>query len=138
MFIKHSLRALAFAALVVATASANAVTTTATFQVLITITASCTVTAGAGSNINFGSVAATATNLAGTSNISVNCSKTTPYNIGLAPTNASTTGAGQMASVLAPVTNLDKVPYQLRSTAGTSGTVWGNTATSLAVGNGVA
>ena len=34
--------------------------------------------------------------------------------------------------------NLDKVPYQLRSTAGINGTIWGNTATSTTVGNGVA
>lgn len=139
MFTKNTLRVATFALLVAAAASANAVVTTATFQVLITITASCTVTAGAGSNINFGSVAATATNLAGTSNISVNCSKTTPYNIGLAPvSNASTTGAGLMATTTALSTNLDKVPYQLRSTAGTGGTIWGNTASNIAVGNGVA
>jgi spore coat protein U-like protein len=30
------------------------------------------------------------------------------------------------------------VPYQLTSTAGAGGTIWGNTATSTAVGNGVA
>ena len=34
--------------------------------------------------------------------------------------------------------NTDKVPYQLRSTTGLGGAVWGNTATSTTVGNGVA
>ena len=38
----------------------------------------------------------------------------------------------------APLTAADTVAYQLRSTAGMSGTIWGNTATSISVGNGVA
>ena len=38
----------------------------------------------------------------------------------------------------APVTgNTDSVPYQLRSAPGMTGTIWGNTATSSSVGNGV-
>jgi len=110
-------------------------TASSTFQVSITIQKACTVTAGAPSNISLGTVAATATNVAGNNTISVNCSKTTPYYIGLAPSNASTTGAGQMSGTGA---NADKVGYQLRSTAGTSGAVWGNTATTTSVGNGVA
>lgn len=139
MSVKEMLRVGTFAVLVAATASASAVTTTATFQVLITITKSCTVTAGAGSNINFGSVASSTANSTGTSNISVNCSRLTPYYIGLAPVStASTTGAGTMASTTAPAVNLDKVPYQLSSTPGPAGTAWGNTATATAVGNGVA
>jgi spore coat protein U-like protein len=83
-------------------------------------------------------VAATALNTSNSNTISVNCSKTTPYYVGLAPSNANTAGAGVMASTTAPATNTDKVPYQLTSTAGAGGTIWGNTATSTAVGNGVA
>lgn len=139
MSVKNVLRAVTFATLVGATASVSAVTTTAQFQVLITITKSCTVVAGAGSNINLGSVAASATNTTLGSSISVNCSRLTPYYIGLAPVStSSTTGAGTMASTTAPAVNLDKVPYQLSSTPGPAGTVWGNTATATTVGNGVA
>ena len=139
MSMKNTLSAVIAAALVAMTMSANAVTTTAQFQVLITITKSCTVVAGAGSNIALGSVAASATNTTGNSTISVNCSRLTPYYIGLAPVStSSTTGAGTMASTTAPAVNLDKVPYQLSSTPGPAGTVWGNTATATTVGNGVA
>ncbi|MBB6243430.1 spore coat protein U domain-containing protein [Rhodanobacter sp. MP1X3] len=139
MSIKNTLRAVAFAVLVGVAASANAANpATATFQVLITITKACTVTAGTASNINLGSVAGTAVNTTNSNTISVNCSKTTPYYVGLAPSNANTAGAGTMVSTTAPATNTDKVPYQLTSTAGAGGTIWGNTATSTAVGNGVA
>ena len=100
----------------------------------MTIQKACTVTAGAASDVSLGTVAATATDVAGNNTITVNCSKTTPYYIGLAPSNASTAGAGEMRGTGA---NVDKVPYQLRSTAGTSGTIWGHTATSSSVGNGV-
>lgn len=122
-------------------ASAATSPATATFQVLIVIQKACTVTAGAGSNINLGTVASTATNITGTSNISVTCSKTTPYYIGLAPSAANggtTTGSGAMSTADALAGNTDKVPYQLSSTPGPSGTIWGNTATSTTVGNGVA
>jgi Uncharacterized secreted protein len=120
--------------------AANAATATATFQVLITILKSCSVTAGASSNINLGSVEANAVNTTGNSVISVNCSKTTPYFIGLSPSAANgggTSGAGAMSSVLNSATNTDKVPYQLNQTSAT-GPVWGNTATTTTVGNGVA
>ena len=110
-------------------------TATATFQVTMTIQKACTVTAGAPSNIALGTHSATETDIAGNNTISVNCSKATPYYIGLAPSNANTAGLGAMSGTGA---NVDKVGYQLRSTAGTSGTIWGNTATASSVGNGVA
>lgn len=119
----------------------HAATATGTFQVQIEIQKSCTVSAGAGSNIDVGSVASTATNSAGSSTISVNCTKSTPYFIGLAPSVANggtNSGSGAMASTGGVPGNTDKVAYQLRSTAGASGTVWGNTATTSTVGNGVA
>jgi spore coat protein U-like protein len=117
--------------------SANAAVANGTFPALTTVLKSCTVTAGAGSNINLGSVGANATNTSGNNTISVNCSKTTPYFIGLAPSNSNTLGAGVMSSVANGATNTDKVPYQLNQTSAT-GPVWGNTATTSAVGNGVA
>lgn len=112
---------------------ASAATATATFQVKMTIQKSCGVVAGSASDINLGTVSSSAVNTSGTSNINVTCSKTTPYFIGLAPSNANTAGAGVMSGT---GTNLDKVPYQLNSVSA-SGPVWGNTATATTVGNGV-
>lgn len=100
----------------------------------------CTVTAGSASNITLGPVNTTATNTNGSNTISINCSKTTPYFIGLAPSTTNggnTTGGGAMSSVANSATNTDKVPYQLNQTSAT-GPVWGNTATATSVGNGVA
>jgi spore coat protein U domain-containing protein, fimbrial subunit CupE1/2/3/6 len=107
---------------------------TATFQVKMTIQKTCSVTAGSTSDINLGTVDTSATNISGTNSFTVKCSKTTPYFIGLAPSNASITGAGVMSGT---GTNTDTVPYQLYSNSGLS-LVWGNTATSTLVGNGVA
>ena len=115
--------------------AAAASTVSSTFQVTLTIQKACTVTAGAASNIALGTQPATATNVLGNNTITVNCSKTTPYYIGLAPSNASTAGAGTLSGTGA---NTDLVPYKLTSTVGPSGTVWGNTATATTVGNGVA
>jgi spore coat protein U-like protein len=109
-------------------------TVTGTFQVRITIRASCTVSAGASSDIDFGSNLASATNLQAQNNIKVNCSKGTPYYVGLSPSNGSTAGAGVMTETSG---GADTVAYQLRSTAGMAGAIWGNTASAASVGNGV-
>ncbi|MXO64142.1 spore coat U domain-containing protein [Altericroceibacterium endophyticum] len=114
--------------------SAQAATETDTFEVLLTIEDACAVTAGSGSAIDLGAQAASQTDIASSGTFTVNCSNSTPYYIGLAPSNGSTSGAGELASG----TTTDKVPYQLRSATGGAGTIWGNTATSSAVGNGVA
>lgn len=122
-------------------ASAIAGDATATFQVLMVIQKACSVSAGASSNINLGTVSSTAVNTTGSNTFTVNCSLTTPYYIGMAPSAANggnTTGGGNMISTTNPVTNSSKIPYQLSSTAGPSGTPWGNTATTTSVGNGVA
>lgn len=90
-------------------------------------------------DISLGPVYSTATNVAGNDTISVTCTKGTPYFIGLAPSVANggnDSGLGAMASSSGGG-NTDKVPYQLRSTAGAAGTIWGNTATTSSVGNGV-
>jgi spore coat protein U-like protein len=115
-------------------APAAADTATNTFQVTMTIQKACTVTTGSASNIALGTVASTARNTLGNNTITVNCSKTTPYVIGLAPSNTNTAGAGVLSGT---GKNTDTVPYQLSSTAGPSGTVWGNTATASGVNNGV-
>lgn len=119
---------------VTATSAAMAATTTSTFQVLITVSKACSVVAGAASNIDFGTVNSSATGLSASSNINVTCSKSTPYNVGLLPSNNSTSGAGVMSPAVA---GPDTVAYQLRSVSAT-GPVWGSTATATAVGNGVA
>ncbi len=118
----------------VITAQAATSPASATFQVKMTILASCAVTAGTTSDIQIGDIGGVDANSGsntGTSNISVQCSNGTPYNVGLTPSNSNTTGAGTMTG-----TTGDNVPYQLHSVSAT-GAVWGNTATSSAVGNGV-
>ena len=103
-----------------------------TVNVTASLNSACTVSAG---TLAFGTVMANATNLAGSSTLTVTCPNATAYYIGLAPSNGSTVGAGTMSGTGG---NTDKPPYQLRSTAGSSGAIWGNTATSTSVGNGVA
>ncbi|MEO8460551.1 MAG: spore coat protein U domain-containing protein [Dokdonella sp.] len=134
MNIKHTVIAAALVATGMFAINANALTASASFQVKMTITKACTVSAGSGSDISLGSFASNSGSHSGSNSINVTCSKTTPYFIGLAPSNASTTGAGVMSGT---GSNTDQVPYQLYSNAGYS-TVWGNTATTTTIGNGVA
>ena len=101
-------------------------------QIDATVVNACTVSA---TDVDFGAVAPTATNLARTGTLSVNCPAGTAYSIGLAPSSNSTSGAGHMSGT---GTNTDTVPYQLRSGPGPGGAIWGNTATTGSVGNGVA
>ena len=105
------------------------------FIVQAAVLPSCTIIAT--SDVNLGLHSASETNITGSNSsaITVNCTNGGSYYIGLKPFNNSTTGAGVMSGTGG---NLDKVPYQLRSTAGINGTIWGNTATSTTVGNGVA
>jgi spore coat protein U-like protein len=103
-----------------------------TLSVQATVAHQCSVTAGA--ILNLGSVASTATNLSGSNTLNVTCTIGTPYYVGLAPSNGSTTGNGSMKGTGA---NTDTIAYQLRSTSGISGLIWGNTATSTTTGNGV-
>lgn len=133
MNIKHTVVAAALATTGLFAINANALTANASFQVKMTVTKSCSVVAGSASDISLGSVTADSGSHSASNSIKVTCSKTTPYFVGLAPSNASTTGAGVMSGT---GSNTDQVPYQLYSNAGYS-TVWGNTATTTAVGNGV-
>lgn len=104
----------------------------ATFTVSATVDKDCLVTAN---TIDLGTVPSTAANITSSGTLGVTCSNGTPYYVGLAPSDGSSTGAGTMKGALTG--NTDLVPYQLSSTAGPSGTPWGNTATSTSVGNGV-
>lgn len=108
-------------------------TGSASFTVSATVDKDCLVTAN---TIDLGAVPSTAANITSSGTLGVTCSNGTPYYVGLAPSNGSSTGAGTMKGTLSG--NTDLVPYQLRSTAGLGGTPWGNTATSTSVGNGVA
>ena len=105
----------------------------AAFVASATVQKACIVTA---QNVNLGTVPSTAVNMTASNTLNVTCSNGTPYYVGLAPSNGSTTGAGVMTGSI--VGNTSKVPYQLSSTPGPSGTPWGNTATTTSVGNGVA
>jgi spore coat protein U-like protein len=95
----------------------------------------CTITAT--SDVNLGARSASDTNITGSNSsaITVQCTNGGSYYIGLQPSNDSQNGAGVMSGTGG---NLDKVLYQLRSTAGMNGEIWGNTATSTTKGNGVA
>lgn len=90
---------------------------------------------GTPDDIDFGTAAPADTNLQGQASFNVTCTNSTPYNIGLKPSNNSTTGAGVMSPTASG--NTDRVPYQLRSSSGTNGKIWGNTATASVNGNGV-
>lgn len=102
-----------------------------TFTVTADIKAQCKITATT-ADIDFSTQSASATNLQGATNLKVQCTNTTPYFIGLKPDNNDVNGAGAMLK------GADQIAYQLRQAPGMSGAIWGNTATSAAVGNGVA
>lgn len=130
---KGVLAAVAMAAAGMAT-TAGAADVTAQFKVKIVIESSCSVVAGIGAaDIDFGTVPSSDTNLQANNSgtIKVTCSNTTPYSIGLLPSNSDATGAGTMAGPGGPV------PYQLRQAAGLTAAVWGNTVgTNRVVGTG--
>lgn len=84
--------------------------------------------------VDLGSVPTTASGTAGTTSVRVDCPNGTPYFIGLSPSNGNVNGAGQLTGSAG---NPDRPLYQLRSQS-QSGPIWGNTATSTSVGNGVA
>ena len=100
------------------------------FTVKATVIPSCEITAKP-TDINLGSIAASATNIKGSTSISLKCTNTAPYTIGLAPSNKSVDGAGIMTGT---TPNSDVIPYQLNSA---DGKIWG-TITTESVGNGVA
>jgi spore coat protein U-like protein len=97
-----------------------AATTTSTFTVQITITASCTITST--STLNFGSTGVISANIDQTSTIDVQCTNTTPYDVGL---NAGT-AAGATVTTRAMTSGGATVSYSLfRDSARTLN--WGNT-----------
>src|SRR5437879_352719 len=110
----------------------QAATTPSTFTVQMTLTSSCVINSA--STLNFGNQGVLVANVDNTSALQVQCTNTTPYNIGL------DAGAGSGATVAArKMTNGSAtVTYSLYTDAGRA-TVWGNTVgtdTVAATGNG--
>lgn len=99
-------------------------TATATFLVSLTITSSCTVSANA---LAFGTKGVLNTAATGTSTLSVTCSNTTPYNIGLdaGTTSGSTATTRLLAGTTTGNTSTTVGFKLLRDAALTSN--WGNT-----------
>ena len=92
---------------------------TTSFSALATVQKTCTISA---TNLNFGTVGLLVSNVDASNTVTVKCSNSTSYNIGL---NA---GSGSGATVAArKMTNgANAVTYSLYNTAGRT-TVWGNT-----------
>lgn len=104
------------------------------FAVTATVNKQCQITAT--NTLALGSVAYTQTNITNNSNFTMACTNGTAYTIGLAPSNGNTAGSGVMKSTATNSTNLDQVPYQLKSTAGVSGLTWGNASPNLVADTG--
>lgn len=101
------------------------------FTVLATVAKQCNISFT--NDINLGTVNATQTNISANNTIGVTCTNSTPYTIGLVPSNGNTAGSGMMKT---SNTNTDQVPYQLRSGPGMSGSPWGNTPLNSVAGTG--
>jgi spore coat protein U-like protein len=112
--------ALAAACLLVLGSTSHTATTTTTFTVQLTITASCIINSA--STLNFGSQGVLAANIDQTSTIQVQCTATTPYNIGL---NAGT-GTGATVAARKMTNGANTITYSLYSGSCCT-TVWGNT-----------
>jgi spore coat protein U-like protein len=126
MLLKKALLAAALIAFGGFTASAAGSTATAHFDVTLIITSTCSVTTGTPVDIAFGSHPSTDTALAASNSISVNCSKGTPYDIGLLPTNTGGTANGTGNLLTSDSGSADSIPYKLFQDSGST-KAWGNT-----------
>ena len=99
---------------------ASATTTTTTFTVSATIAATCVINSA--STLNFGSVGLLSANVDQTSTISVTCTNTTGYNIGL----DAGTGTGATVATRKLTNGAVTINYTLYSDSGHNN-VWGNT-----------
>jgi spore coat protein U-like protein len=111
-----------------------ATTVTSTFQVQMTIAAQCIINSAA--TLNFGSQGVLSANTDQTSTLSVQCTNSTAYNIGL----DAGTGSGASVAVRKMTSGGNTINYSLYTDAGRS-TLWGNTIgtdTVSATGNGSA
>jgi len=102
-----------------------AATATSTFTVQVTIAATCTVNSA--STLNFGSQGVLTANVDQTSTIQVQCTNTTPYNVGL--DGGTVAGSTVTSRLLAGTTTGNTgttVGFQLYQDAGRT-TIWGTT-----------
>jgi spore coat protein U domain-containing protein, fimbrial subunit CupE1/2/3/6 len=107
-------------------------TTTTTFQTQITIQATCTIISA--STLDFGTQGVLSANVDQTSTLQVQCTNTTPYNIGL----DAGTGSGATVTTRKMTNGGATINYSLYTNSGRT-TVWGNTVgtdTVAATGNG--
>jgi len=94
---------------------------TKTFDVTMTVIADCTINAA---GINFGQTGVITTAKTGQSNLTVTCTNTTPYNVGL-DAGDGTGSTGTTRYMVGTGTNTDKVQVNLYRDANSS--LWGNT-----------
>ena len=133
--IKNRLRLKATVAILILLPIANgslASTTTSTFTTQVTLTASCTINSA--STLNFGSQGVLIAAVNQTSAVQVQCTNTTPYNIGL----DAGAGTGATVAVRNMTSGANTVNYSLYSDSGHT-TVWGTaigTNTVAATGSG--
>jgi spore coat protein U-like protein len=99
---------------------AYAATATSTFTVQMTVTSSCVINSA--STLNFGSQGVLVANVDNTSTLQVQCTNTTPYNIGL----DAGQGTGATVAVRKMTNGASTINYSLYSDSGRT-TVWGNT-----------
>jgi spore coat protein U-like protein len=108
--------------LAIVAGSADAATTTATFGVSLAITAQCVINSTTLMDFNSGTIGVININHDATSTLKLQCTNTTPFNIGL---DAGTTSGGTVAQRLL-VNSGNTINYNLY-TAIDHATVWGNT-----------
>jgi spore coat protein U-like protein len=122
-------------ALVAVPYGARAGSNSTTFNVTITLVSSCAISA---SNLSFGTGVGLLTSaVSGSTTLSVTCSNTTPYNVGLDGGNVSgSTVTSRLMAGTATGNTGTTLGFQLYTTSGYS-TVWGNTVgTSTVSGTG--
>jgi len=107
-------------AFVAASGAAHAATATTSFQVQLTIQAQCLINSA--STLNFGTQGVLSANVDQTSAIQVQCTSTTPYNIGL----DAGTGAGATVTTRKLTGGGATINYSLYSDSART-SVWGNT-----------
>lgn len=108
------------AVLCIAPGTSRAATATATFTAQIVIEASCQILSP--TNLDFGTAGALVSNVDATATFQVQCTNTTPYNVGL---NAGTTGGGTIAT-RKMTSGAATIDYRMYSDASRT-TNWGNT-----------
>jgi len=110
----------------------NALTVTSNFTTQLTVTSACVINST--STMDFGSQGVLTANVDTTSTLAVQCTNTTPYNIGL----DAGLGTGATVAVRKMTNGSSTINYSLYSDSGRT-TVWGNTVgtnTVAATGNG--